>query len=111
MRVPRGVLGIRALVFQSGQVAETGLPPQFDALLSATCGTCGGQRNLAEHTVRAYRADLLNLFTHLGRLGIESLDAVDLRAPAGWPSSTPSVTHGPLCNAERPRHDVLRLGT
>ena len=43
-----------------------------------------GQRNLAEHTVRAYRTDLLNLFTHLGRLGIDSLDTVDLRALRSW---------------------------
>jgi integrase/recombinase XerC len=43
-----------------------------------------GQRNLAEHTVRAYRTDLLNLFTHLARLGIDSLDRVDLRALRSW---------------------------
>ncbi len=84
MRVPRGVLGIRTLVFQSGHVAETGLPPQFDALLSSYLRHLRGQRSLAEHTVRAYRADLLNLFTHLGRLGIDSLDAVDLRALRSW---------------------------
>jgi integrase/recombinase XerC len=42
------------------------------------------QRNLAAHTVRAYRTDLLNLFTHLDRLGIESLDNVELRALRSW---------------------------
>jgi integrase/recombinase XerC len=84
VRVPRGVLGICTLVFQSGHVAETGLPPQFDALLSSYLRHLRGQRSLAEHTVRAYRADLLNLFTHLGRLGIDSLDAVDLRALRSW---------------------------
>jgi integrase/recombinase XerC len=83
VRVPRGVLGIRTLVFQSGHVAETGLP-QFDALLSSYLRHLRGQRSLAEHTVRAYRADLRNLFTHLGRLGIDSLDAVDLRALRSW---------------------------
>jgi integrase/recombinase XerC len=83
VRVPRGVLVIRTLVFQSGHVAETGLP-QFDALLSSYLRHLRGQRSLAEHTVRAYRADLRNLFTHLGRLGIDSLDAVDLRALRSW---------------------------
>jgi integrase/recombinase XerC len=42
------------------------------------------QRNLAAHTIRAYQTDLLNLFTHLDRLGIDSLDKVDLRALRSW---------------------------
>ena len=60
------------------------LPPHFETLLSSYERHLRGQRNLAEHTVRAYRTDLLNLFTHLGRLGIDSLDAVDLRALRSW---------------------------
>jgi integrase/recombinase XerC len=93
VRVPRGVLGIRTLVFQSGQVAETGLPPQFDALLSSYVRYLRGQRSLAEHTVRAYRADLVNLFTHLTRLGIDSLDAVDLRALRSWLAKQHTLGH------------------
>jgi integrase/recombinase XerC len=93
VRVPRGVLGIRTLVFQSGQVAETGLPPQFDALLSSYLRHLRGQRSLAEHTVRAYRADLVNLFTHLSRLGIDSLDAVDLRALRSWLAKQHTLGH------------------
>jgi integrase/recombinase XerC len=93
VRVPRGVLGIRTLVFQSGQVAETGLPPQFDALLSSYVRHLRGQRSLAEHTVRAYRADLVNLFTHLSRLGIDSLDAVDLRALRSWLAKQHTLGH------------------
>ena len=65
-------------------MAETELPPELEALLSSYLRHLRGQRNLAEHTVRAYRADLLNLFTHLGRLGIDSLDSVDLRALRSW---------------------------
>jgi integrase/recombinase XerC len=65
-------------------VAETELPPELEALLSSYLRHLRGQRNLAEHTVRAYRTDLLNLFTHLGRLGIDSLDSVDLRALRSW---------------------------
>jgi integrase/recombinase XerC len=93
VRVPRGVLGIRTLVFQSGQVAETGLPPLFDALLSSYVRHLRGQRSLAEHTVRAYRADLVNLFTHLTRLGIDSLDAVDLRALRSWLAKQHTLGH------------------
>jgi integrase/recombinase XerC len=78
------VLGIPSRVFQSGHVVETSLPTHFETLLSSYERHLRAQRNLAEHTVRAYRTDLLNLFTHLGRLGIDSLDAVDLRALRSW---------------------------
>lgn len=93
MRVPRGGLGIPSPVFQSGQVAENELPPQFEALLKEYLRHLRGQRNLAEHTARAYRTDLLNLFTHLGRLGIDSLDGVDLRALRSWLAKQHSVGH------------------
>jgi integrase/recombinase XerC len=78
------VLGIPFCVFQSGHVVETKLPPHFETLLSNYERHLRGQRNLAEHTVRAYHTDLLNLFTHLDRLGIDSLEAVDLRALRSW---------------------------
>jgi integrase/recombinase XerC len=65
-------------------VVETKLPPHFETLLASYERHLRGQRNLAEHTVRAYRTDLLNLFTHLSRLGIDSLDTVDLRALRSW---------------------------
>ncbi len=42
------------------------------------------QRNLSEHTVRAYRSDIAGLLLHLQRLGLESLDAVELRAVRSW---------------------------
>ena len=42
------------------------------------------QRELSEHTVRAYRADLAGLFDHLGRLRIEKLTDVDRRALRSW---------------------------
>jgi integrase/recombinase XerC len=80
-------------VFQSGQVAEKELPPQFEALLDGYVRYLRGQRNLAEHTVRAYRTDLLNLFTHLGRLGIDSLASVDLRALRSWLAKQHSLGH------------------
>ena len=74
-------------------VAESRLPPQFEALLTSYLRHLRSQRNMAEHTVRAYRTDLLNLFTHLGRLGIDSLDDVDLRALRSWLAKQHTVGH------------------
>jgi len=74
-------------------VVETGLPLQFVALLDGYVRHLRGQRNLAEHTVRAYRTDLLNLFTHLDRLGIDSLEAVDLRALRSWLAKQHALGH------------------
>jgi integrase/recombinase XerC len=74
-------------------VAESGLPPQFEALLTSYLRHLRSQRNMAEHTVRAYRTDLLNLFTHLDRLGIDSLDKVDLRALRSWLAKQHTVGH------------------
>jgi integrase/recombinase XerC len=42
------------------------------------------QRNLSEHTVRAYRSDVSGLLMHLQRLGRLSLDDVDLRDVRSW---------------------------
>ena len=74
-------------------MVETGLPLQFEALLDGYVRHLRGQRNLAEHTVRAYRTDLLNLFTHLDRLGIDSLEAVDLRALRSWLAKQHALGH------------------
>ena len=78
------MLGMGARVSQSGHVAENGLPPQFELLLADYLRYLRVRRNLAQHTVRAYRTDLLDLFTHLDRLGIDSVQAVDLRALRSW---------------------------
>jgi integrase/recombinase XerC len=82
-----------ARVFESGHVAESGLPAQFEELLAGYLRHLRGQRNLAEHTVRAYRTDLLNLFTHLDRLGIDSVDKVDLRAVRSWLAKQHTLGH------------------
>lgn len=74
-------------------MAESGLPPQFEALLASYLRHLRGQRNMADHTVRAYRTDLLNLFTHLDRLGIDSMDKVDLRALRSWLAKQHTVGH------------------
>jgi integrase/recombinase XerC len=84
---------MRALLFESGHVAETGLPLQFEELLTGYLRHLRGQRNLAEHTVRAYRTDLLTLFTHLDRLGMDSLDQVDLRSLRSWLAKEHTLGH------------------
>jgi integrase/recombinase XerC len=84
---------MRAPLFESGQVAENGVPAQFEELLAGYLRHMRGQRNLAEHTVRAYRTDLLDLFLHLDRLGIASLDEVDLRALRSWLAKQHTLGH------------------
>jgi integrase/recombinase XerC len=93
VRVPRGVLGMRAPVTQSVDVAERDVPPQFEVMLTDYLRHLRAQRNLAEHTVRAYRADLVNLFSHLDRLGVESLAKVDLRALRSWLAKQHTLGH------------------
>jgi integrase/recombinase XerC len=75
---------MRAPVTQSVDVAESDVPPQFEMMLADYLRHLRAQRNLAEHTIRAYRTDLVNLFCHLDRLGVESLAKVDLRALRSW---------------------------
>ena len=84
---------MRALLSESGHVAESGLPPQFEELLVGYLRHLRSQRNLAEHTARAYRTDLLNLFTHLDRLGVASLDEVDLRSLRSWLAKQHTLGH------------------
>jgi integrase/recombinase XerC len=84
---------MRARLFESGHVAETGLPSQFEELLAGYLRHLRSQRNLAEHTVRAYRTDLLNLFTHLDRLGMVSLNEVDLRSLRSWLAKQHTLGH------------------
>ncbi len=93
MRVPRGALGMGAPVTQSVDVAERDVPPQFEVILADYLRHLRAQRNLAEHTVRAYRTDLINLFCHLDRLGVESLAKVDLRALRSWLAKQHTLGH------------------
>ena len=93
MRVPRGALGMRAPVTQSVDVAERDVPPQFEVILADYVRHLRAQRNLAEHTVRAYRTDLIDLFCHLDRLGVESLAKVDLRALRSWLAKQHTLGH------------------
>ena len=93
MRVPRGALGMRAPVTQSVDVAERDVPPQFEVILADYVRHLRAPRNLAEHSVRAYRTDLIDLFCHLDRLGVESLAKVDLRALRSWLAKQHTLGH------------------
>ncbi|MET0692820.1 MAG: tyrosine recombinase XerC [Propionibacteriaceae bacterium] len=42
------------------------------------------QRNLSEHTIRAYRTDLTGLLLHLQRLGLSQFHEVDLGSVRSW---------------------------
>jgi len=42
------------------------------------------QRNLSEHTIRAYLGDLTALFSHSATLGITSVDQLTLAAIRSW---------------------------
>jgi integrase/recombinase XerC len=42
------------------------------------------ERNLSEHTVRAYLADVTSLLDHAGRMGCRELDDIDVRTLRSW---------------------------
>jgi integrase/recombinase XerC len=65
-------------------VTEEAWPPEFASALADYQRHLRASRELSEHTVRAYRADLAGLFDHLGRLQIERLADVDRRALRSW---------------------------
>jgi integrase/recombinase XerC len=65
-------------------VTEEAWPPGLAAALADYVRHLRAQRDLSEHTVRAYRADLAGLFDHLGRLHVERLADVDRRALRSW---------------------------
>ena len=74
-------------------MTEPGLPSELEGLLAGYLRHLQGQRNLAAHTVRAYHTDLRNLFIHLDRLGITSLDKVNLRALRSWLAKQHTLGH------------------
>ena len=65
-------------------MTEDAWPPELTAALADYQRHLRVQRELSEHTVRAYRADLTGLFDHLGRLHVERLANVDRRALRSW---------------------------
>ncbi len=60
------------------------LPAALAALLAGYQRHLSDQRDLSPHTLRAYRADLAGLMTHLSRLGHQDLSRVELRDLRSW---------------------------
>jgi integrase/recombinase XerC len=60
--------------------AASALPDLVDAYLRALAA----ERNLSEHTIRAYRSDLQGLVDFLGRMGLAEPGAVDHLALRRW---------------------------
>lgn len=58
--------------------------PGYGALLEDYTRHLRSRRGLSAHTVRAYRADLSDLFSHLQRLGVEGLDQATVTSFRSW---------------------------
>lgn len=60
------------------------LPPVLRQTLDAYVEHLVRDRDLSDHTVRAYRGDVLDLFTHLQRLGSSDLTGLTVRSLRSW---------------------------
>jgi integrase/recombinase XerC len=60
------------------------LPAAFATLVQDYARHLRLQRQLSAHTVRAYTGDVTGLLRHLQRLGLQTLDAVTIRALRSW---------------------------
>ena len=63
---------------------QEALPEAFARLLGDYERHLASERDLAEHTVRAYLGDVSGLLDHVGRLGITDVGDLDLRALRSW---------------------------
>ena len=73
---------------------DAGPGAEFVAALADYSRHLRARRQLSEHTVRAYRGDLLGLFAHLSGLGLQRLDQVDLSALRSWLATQQAGGHG-----------------
>jgi integrase/recombinase XerC len=60
------------------------LPPVLRQTLEDYVEHLSRHRDLSAHTIRAYRGDVLDLFTHLQRLGAEDLSGLTVRSLRSW---------------------------
>jgi integrase/recombinase XerC len=60
------------------------LPEQFAGVLADYERHLTRERNLSDHTVRAYVGDVTGLLDHAARLGHTSVDTLDLRTLRSW---------------------------
>lgn len=64
--------------------AVDALPAAFDALAATYVQHLRAERNLSEHSVRAYAGDITGLLDHLARLGVRDIAELDLRSLRSW---------------------------
>ena len=60
------------------------LPPAFAAALDAFCEHLALERDLSQHTIRAYRGDLASLFDHAARMTLTAPGELDLATLRSW---------------------------
>lgn len=86
MEAESAAAGQRALSDAPGGEAgdDPGLTAEQVAALRAFARHLDAERNLSQHTVRAYVGDVTNLFGHLDRVGEGDLSEVDLVALRRW---------------------------
>jgi integrase/recombinase XerC len=65
-------------------VEEVELPEEFARLLCDYERHLCSERDLTAHSVRAYVGDIGGLLEHAHRLGVDSVDALDLRTLRSW---------------------------
>lgn len=66
------------------KTAAEELTEDFAVLLAAYERHLVSERNLSDHSVRAYVGDVRDLLTHLQRLGVDRLALADLRSLRSW---------------------------
>jgi integrase/recombinase XerC len=68
--------------------AGAGELPELPELMAGVLGDyerhLASERNLSEHTVRAYIGDVQSLLDHAARLGHDRVDSIDLRSLRSW---------------------------
>lgn len=67
-----------------GGVSESELPPGLAEVLAIYERHLRLERNLSNHTVRAYRADIASMLDHAHRLGVEDVADIDLTTLRSW---------------------------
>jgi integrase/recombinase XerC len=68
---------------QTGE-EDRGLPPAMRAPVEEFARHLSVERNVSDHTVRAYVGDVESLLAHCAALGAEQLDHLDLRSLRSW---------------------------
>jgi integrase/recombinase XerC len=80
----RGNPRIPAVAQESAQPEHEALPGPMTAALDDYARHLRAERDLSEHTVRAYLGDIGDMLEHAARLGHHELDSLDIRVLRSW---------------------------